>query len=125
MSLPDPDRKLESSIHPFGPAIPRPEYAAIFAALGDETRLLLLARLAEGDRVSIARLTEGSALTRQAITKHLRVLEKSRIVRCTRQGREHLYSLDPKPLMELREYLDLVSRQWDGALARLKAWVEG
>lgn len=101
-----------------------PEFAPVFAALGDETRLLLLSRLAEGDRFSISRLTEGSGLTRQAITKHLRVLEKSRIVRCTQQGRERLYALDPKPLMELREYLDLVSRQWDDALARLKAFVE-
>jgi DNA-binding transcriptional ArsR family regulator len=99
-------------------------HAPIFAALGDETRLLLLARLAEGERVSISRLAEGSGLTRQAITKHLRVLEKARIVRCKQQGRERLYTLDPKPLMELREYLDLVSKQWDGALARLKAWVE-
>lgn len=104
--------------------IPGPEHATLFAALGDQTRLLLLSRLVEGGHISIAGLTEGSGLTRQAITKHLRVLEKSRIVRCTRQGREQLYSLNPKPLMELRAYLDLVSRQWDGALARLKSLVE-
>jgi DNA-binding transcriptional ArsR family regulator len=99
-------------------------FASAFAALGDETRLLLLARLADGGGVSISRLTEGSGLTRQAITKHLRVLEKSRLVRCTRSGRERLYDIDPKPLMELREYLDKVSGQWDGALARLKSLVE-
>jgi DNA-binding transcriptional ArsR family regulator len=104
--------------------VPGPEHAAIFAALGDQTRLVLLSRLIEGEHISIAGLTEGSGLTRQAITKHLRVLEKSRIVRCSRQGREQLYSLNPKPLMELREYLDLVSRQWDSALARLKSLVE-
>ncbi|MFC5861301.1 ArsR/SmtB family transcription factor [Acidicapsa dinghuensis] len=104
--------------------VPGPEHAAVFAALGDQTRLVLLSQLMDGEHVSIAGLTEGSGLTRQAITKHLRVLEKSRIVRCTRRGREQLYSLNPKPLMELREYLDLVSRQWDGALMRLKSLVE-
>jgi DNA-binding transcriptional ArsR family regulator len=98
-------------------------FAAVFAALGDETRLLLLAKLAEGEPRSISRLTEGTGLTRQAIAKHLRVLEKTRIVRCTRQGRERLYALDPKPLMELREYLDKVSGQWDLALKRLEMFI--
>lgn len=100
------------------------EHATVFAALGDQTRLLLLSRLIEGEHISIAGLTEGSGLTRQAISKHLRVLEKSRVVRCTRQGREHLYSLNPKPLMELREYLDLVSRQWDDAVVRLEGFLK-
>lgn len=104
--------------------VPGPEHAAVFAALGDQTRLLLLSRLVEGEHLSIAGLTEGSGMTRQAIAKHLRVLEKSHIVRCTRQGREQLYSLNTRPLMELRAYLDLVSQQWDGALARLKGFLE-
>lgn len=99
-------------------------HAVIFAALGDATRLKLLARLAGGEAASIARLTEGSGLTRQAITKHLRVLEKTRLVRCARQGRERLYALDPQPILELKAYLEQMSRLWDDRLARLKAWVE-
>jgi DNA-binding transcriptional ArsR family regulator len=99
-------------------------HAVVFAALGDATRLRLLARLAEGEPASIARLTEGSGLTRQAVTKHLRVLERSRMVRSARHGRESLYSLDPEPLVELRAYLEQMSRLWDDRLARLKAWVE-
>jgi DNA-binding transcriptional ArsR family regulator len=66
----------------------------------------------------------GSKLTRQAITKHLRVLERARIVHGVRAGRESLFELDPKPMEELREYLDLVSEQWDRALGRLKSFVE-
>lgn len=98
--------------------------APVFAALGDETRLLLLARLCEGERFSISQLTEGSKLTRQAITKHLRVLESAGIVHGRRHGRESLFAFDPQPLAEMREYLDLVSEQWDQALARLKSFVE-
>lgn len=98
--------------------------AAVFAALGDETRLVLVGRLSRGSRYSIARLTEGSTLTRQAITKHLRVLENAGIVRSVRHGRESLFEFDPRPLAEARHYLDLVSEQWDQALDRLKAFVE-
>ena len=101
-----------------------PAVAPVFAALGDETRLLLLARLSEGDACSIAKLTEGSGLTRQAITKHLRVLERVRIVHSTRTGRESLFEFTPEPLDELKQYLDLVSERWDQALARLKSFVE-
>lgn len=105
------------------------EHALLFAALGDETRLQLLAKLAGAEPVpisqmSISQLTMGSGMTRQAITKHLRVLEKTKIVRCTRQGRESLYALDPEPLVELRAYLDQISRAWDDRLLRLKALVE-
>jgi DNA-binding transcriptional ArsR family regulator len=102
----------------------RPDRAAVFAALGDETRLLLVARLSDGRAASISQLTEGSRLTRQAITKHLRVLERARIVHGVRAGRESLFALDPKPMEELKEYLDLVSAQWDQALGRLKSFVE-
>ena len=83
--------------------------AAVFAALGDETRLLLVARLSDGRPGSISQLTEGSKLTRQAITKHLRVLERARIVHGVRAGRESLFELDPKPMEELKEYLEMVS----------------
>ena len=107
----------------------RQSHAAVFAALGDETRLALVARLSDGRPASISQLTEaqsgaGSKLTRQAITKHLRVLERARIVHGIRAGRESLFELDPKPIEELREYLDLVSEQWDRALGRLKSFVE-
>jgi len=98
--------------------------APVFAALGDGTRLQLLARLSEGDACSISKQTEGSGLTRQAITKHLRVLQKARVVRCVRSGRESLFAVDPEPLTEIRAYLERVSRQWDERLLRLKALVE-
>jgi len=96
----------------------------VFAALGDDTRLLLIAKLCEGRKYSIAQLTRGSRLTRQAITKHLRVLEDAGIVRSVHQGRESLFEFDPKPMNELREYLDRVSAEWDQALGRLKVFVE-
>jgi DNA-binding transcriptional ArsR family regulator len=99
--------------------------ATLFAALGDETRLLLLARLCEGRRVSISRLSEGSKLTRQAITKHLRVLESAGMVHSNREGRESLFEFSPRPIEEIKQYLDLVSAQWDQALSRLKSFVEG
>ena len=98
--------------------------AAVFAALGDETRLSLLAKLCDGQRYSIAELTEGTKLTRQAVTKHLRVLERVRIVHGAREGRESLFVFDPQPVIELKEYLELVSKQWDRALGRLKKFVE-
>jgi DNA-binding transcriptional ArsR family regulator len=101
-----------------------PGRAAIFAALGDETRLSMLSRLAEGRAQSIARLTEGTKLTRQAVTKHLKVLEEAGVLTRRKIGRESLYALEPKSLADLRDYLDFVSRQWDEALMRLKAFVE-
>ncbi|HWG78997.1 MAG TPA: metalloregulator ArsR/SmtB family transcription factor [Stellaceae bacterium] len=98
--------------------------ASLFAALGDETRLAVLARLSEGEPQSIARLTRGTTLSRQAVSKHLRVLEGVGVVRSTRLGRESRYALAPQPLAEARDYLDRVSKQWDDALARLKSLVE-
>ena len=74
-----------------GAAASRRTHAPVFAALGDETRLLLLAKLCGGSRFSISQLTQGSKLSRQAITKHLRVLESAGIVHGSRQGRESLY----------------------------------
>lgn len=98
--------------------------AAMFAALGDETRLSLLAKLCSGQRYSIAELSAGAKLTRQAVTKHLRVLERVRIVQGTREGREILFEFHPEPVIAMKEYLELVSKQWDAALGRLKAFVE-
>ncbi len=98
--------------------------ASVFAALGDETRLALLARLSNGPPQSISRLAAGSTLSRQAITKHLRVLEGAGVVHSARVGRESLFELRPAPLKELQSYLERVSDQWQQALARLKSFVE-
>ena len=97
--------------------------AELFAALGDETRLALLARLGEGP-ASIVRLNAGRPMSRQALTKHLHVLEKAGLVRRERAGRESLWSLQRQRLDEARLYLDLMSRQWDERLGRLKVLVE-
>jgi len=99
-------------------------HASIFAALGDETRLAMLAKLAHGTPQSISRLAEGTELTRQAVTKHLRVLESAGIIQSARVGRESQFALKTDVLNDLRDYLDTVSRQWDDALARLKAFAE-
>jgi DNA-binding transcriptional ArsR family regulator len=98
--------------------------APVFAALGDETRLSLVAKLCGGRPYSISQLTRGSRLTRQAITKHLRVLENVGIVHSVQAGRESLFEFNPKPIEEVKIYLDSVSQQWDQALSRLKAFVE-
>ena len=105
-------------------AAKRQPRALVFAALGDETRLSLVAKLCAGQPHSISQLTEGSKLTRQAITKHLRVLESVGIVHSIRAGRESRFAFDPKPIQGIKEYLDLVSEQWDQALSRLKSFVE-
>ncbi len=107
---------------------PRParhrSYAPVFAALGDRTRLALVAKLSRGELHSISQLTQGSRLTRQAITKHLRVLEHAGMARSIRRGRESLFAFDPEPIEEAKSYLASVSEQWDQALARLKMFVE-
>lgn len=102
----------------------RRRQASVFAALGDETRLALLAKICEGYQVSITQLASASPLTRQAITKHLRVLEKAGVVHGVRAGRQSLFELHPKPIKEARDYLQGVSRQWDEALDRLKSFIE-
>ena len=99
--------------------------ASVFAALGDETRLSVLTKLCDGVPQSISRLTAGTKLSRQAVTKHLRVLANAGVVRNVRTGRENLFELEPQPIEEVRDYLDQVSRQWDDALSRLKSRVEG
>jgi DNA-binding transcriptional ArsR family regulator len=98
--------------------------ALVVAALGEETRLALVAKLCRGQPSSISQLTEGSKLTRQAITKHLRVLEGAGIVHGVPSGGESRSAFDPQPIGGLREYLDRVSAEWDQALARLKSFVE-
>jgi DNA-binding transcriptional ArsR family regulator len=98
--------------------------APVFAALGDPTRLRLVARLCGGEPLSITQLASGSQVTRQAITKHLHVLEGAGLVQGFRQGREQLWELNPQQLAEARRYLEQISRRWDEALARFKALVE-
>jgi DNA-binding transcriptional ArsR family regulator len=98
--------------------------ASVFAALGDETRLALVAKLASGQPHSISQLTKGSKLTRQAISKHLCVLKTAGMVRSVRAGRENRFQFSPQPMEEAKEYLDFVSGQWDQALSRLKAFIE-
>jgi len=99
--------------------------APVFAALGDEMRLVLVTKLSGGQRRSISQLAAGAKVTRQAITKHLRVLEEAGVVRSARQGRENLFAFEPRRIAEARRYLDDVAAQWDDALARLKSFVEG
>jgi len=105
-------------------AASRQSHAPVFAALGDRTRLALVTKLCNGQRHSISELTEGSRLTRQAITKHLRVLEGAGIVHGVRAGRESLFAFDPKPIQGIKEYLDFISERWDQALGRLRSFVE-
>lgn len=93
----------------------------VFAALGDRTRLALVGRLRDGGAHSIARLTEGLGLTRQAIAKHLRVLEDAGLVASARAGRESRYALRREGLADAREWLDRAAAQWDEAIARLQA----
>ncbi len=99
------------------------ESAAVFFALGDETRLGLVSRLCDAGPTSIAKLTESFDMTRQAITKHLRVMEGAGLVHRTRQGRESLWRLEPKQLAEARQQLESISEQWDDALQRLKRFL--
>jgi DNA-binding transcriptional ArsR family regulator len=105
-------------------ATKRRVHAPVFAALGDPTRLSLVVKLCGGQPCSIAQLTEITKLTRQAVSKHLQVLEHAGIVHSTRNGRESLFTFDPEPIDEIRKYLDLVSAQWDETLDRLRTFVE-
>ena len=98
--------------------------APVFAALGDRTRLYLLTRLSDGRTRSIAKLSADTSLTRQAVTKHLEVLENAGLVASSRTGRERSFTFRPEPVADARAFLDTVSAQWDDALGRLQAFVE-
>ena len=97
--------------------------ATVFAALGDETRLRIVSRLSQGP-ASITKLTGDFSVTRQAVSKHLRVMEQAGLVRSSRHGRESLYQLDRRRLDETRSYLELISKEWDNALERLRTLIE-
>ncbi len=98
--------------------------APIFAALGDETRLRLIAVLCAGGAMSIAQLTSGTEITRQAVTKHLHVLADAGLVHDIKVGRERLWEFEPAQLEEARRSLDVIAQQWDHALNKLKMAVE-
>ncbi len=102
----------------------REAHARVFAALGDPTRLKLVAVLCAGGAFSIAQLTESTDISRQAVTKHLLVLSAAGLVHDTRAGRERLWQLDPRQVEEARRTLETIGRQWDTALGKLKDFVE-
>ncbi len=108
-----------------GAAAPKPADAVpVFVALGDATRLRLLGRLSAEGPLSITRLSEGTGVTRQAITRHLHALGNAGLVRDAPRGRERVWELDPRRLAEARRYLDEIAAQWDAAADRLKAFVD-
>jgi DNA-binding transcriptional ArsR family regulator len=100
------------------------ESAPVFAALGDPTRLRLVARLCADGPLSIARLSDDMDVTRQAVTKHLATLAGAGLARPRREGREQIWELETRRLTRARQTLDQISGQWDSALARLRAFVE-
>jgi len=100
------------------------ESASVFAALGDETRLRLVSRLSNDGPLSITQLTADFDISRQAITKHLQVMENAGLVRSMQQGRESLWQLEQKRLAAARRHLQTISAQWDQTLGRLKRFVE-
>lgn len=98
--------------------------ASVFAALGDPTRLRLVVVLCAGGAFSIAQLTANTDISRQAVTKHLRVLAEAGVVRDMKAGRERLWQLDPAQIDEAKRTLDVIGRQWEVALGSLKAFAE-
>ncbi len=118
MWLPGPERAVPPA------SVLSPGLAPVFFALGDETRLRLVALLCAGGMFSIAQLTAHTAITRQAVTKHLQVLADAGVVRDVKVGRERLWQLDPAQLESARQSLEAMGRQWDEALGRLKYLLE-
>ena len=100
------------------------DVAGVFAALGDATRLQIVAQLCASGPQSIVRLTDGAKVSRQAVTKHLHALAGAGLVRSAREGRERIWAIQTKRLGEANRYLDQISAQWDAAIDRLRAFVE-
>jgi DNA-binding transcriptional ArsR family regulator len=98
--------------------------APVLAALGDESRLRIVLKLCDGGPLSIAKLCEGSGISRQAVTKHLHALHAAGLVRSRRRSRERIWTLEPRRLEDVRRYLERISRQWDASLSRLQSTVE-
>jgi len=97
----------------------------ILAALGDESRLQIVVKLCRNGPQSIAKLSDGAAISRQGVTKHLHALHKAGLVRSERRGRERIWKFEPRRLEDVRRYLAQISQQWDDALERLRSAVEG
>jgi len=118
------------SPHPNSPATGALKHSAVrsaapvFAALGDETRLRIIAVLCAGGALSITQLTTGTHITRQAVTKHLHVLARAGMVHHVKAGRERLWQFEPARLTEARRSLEIIGQQWDYALKKLKLAVE-
>ncbi|MED5621469.1 ArsR/SmtB family transcription factor [Ideonella sp. BN130291] len=111
---------------PSGAALAQARSAApLFAALGDQTRLQLLLQLSRLGPGSIASLSADAVVSRQAVTKHLRILADAGYVQGERVGREHLWRLKPERLQDAQAWLERISAEWDEALGRLKHFVEG
>lgn len=100
------------------------ERAPLFDALGDPNRLRIVTRLCEGGPCSTVQLTQVIPVTRQAATKHLLLLEAVGLVASGRKGRERIWRIQPEPLVQASDYLTALSRRWDNALDRLRAYVE-
>lgn len=100
------------------------ERAPLFDALGDPNRLRIVTRLCEGGPCSTVRLTQVIPVTRQAATKHLLLLEAVGLVTSDRKGRERIWRIQPEPLVQASDYLTALSRRWDSAIDRLRAYVE-
>lgn len=113
-----------SRAEPLSPARLK-DAAPLFAALGDATRLGLLVSLCASGPLTVTRLSSQFDVSRQAITKHLEVLSGAGLVKSSRQGRERIWAFEPKRLEDAHQYLERLSREWDVALGRLKAFVEG
>jgi DNA-binding transcriptional ArsR family regulator len=96
----------------------------VFAALGDDQRLALVRRLCAGGPASLSHLAAGAGITRQGVSKHLRVLAEAGLVRSTRRGRERVWTLEPARMLAAQRALDQISRDWDSALDRLRQFVE-
>jgi DNA-binding transcriptional ArsR family regulator len=98
--------------------------AKVFAALGDPTRLRLVERLHQASELSTSDLAEGGTLTRQAVTKHLEVLQDAGWVRGERRGRERLWSLEPAPLRDVASWVEARRQEWEARFDRLQAWLD-
>lgn len=123
--MPPPEKRAGAAAAAQPRVDPGPALAGVFAALGDATRLKLVALLCAGGALSIAQLTTSTDISRQGVTKHLQVLADAGVVRDLRQGRERLWQLEPARIHEARLALEAIGRQWEDALGRLKAFVEG
>jgi DNA-binding transcriptional ArsR family regulator len=98
--------------------------AGVFFALGDGTRLAVVKKLGAGQALSATALSGGAKVSRQAIVKHLQVLEGAGLVTHERRGREVLYGLETRGLEDARTFIERISAVWDRRIDRLRAFVE-